>query len=78
MGTTYASKITDEASMKTQTAIPAFLVRANYVIDPADKAAFKSLVTRMAKGATQHEGCCFLNAAQDVHDLTYFTWLKVG
>ncbi len=58
--------------MNTYDKVPAFLVRANYAIDPADTAAFKALVTRMAKGATQHEGCCFLNAAQDVIDPNIF------
>lgn len=58
--------------MTTQPGVPAFLVRARYLIDPADTPAFKAIVTRMAAHANSREGCCFLNAAQDVLDANTF------
>lgn len=58
--------------MTSQPSVPAFLVRARYVIDPADTPAFKAIATRMAEHANQQDGCCFLNAAQDVLDPNIF------
>jgi quinol monooxygenase YgiN len=58
--------------MTTQHSVPAFLVRARYVIDPPDTPEFKAIVMRMAAHANSQQGCCFLNAAQDVLDPNTF------
>lgn len=54
--------------MTDQTAKPALLISASYVLDPADTAAYKALAAHMTKAARARPGCVFLNAAQDVLD----------
>ncbi|MDH7972851.1 antibiotic biosynthesis monooxygenase [Sphingomonas sp. AR_OL41] len=58
--------------MALERAVPAFLISARYVVDPADTAAYKALAGRMAEAAHRRAGCSFLNAAQDVLDPNIF------
>ena len=47
--------------MNNQSATPAFLIHATYVINPADTAAFKTVVTRKwRKPREQRLAACFL------------------
>ncbi|MEG3175362.1 antibiotic biosynthesis monooxygenase [Sphingomonas sp. RB3P16] len=53
-------------------ATPAFLIVANYVLDPADAEAFQRIAARMAEQAKRRPGNVFLNAARDVADPNIF------
>lgn len=58
--------------MINQSATPAFLIHATYVIDPADTAAFRTIVTEMAEAARTAPGCLFLEATQSVTNSNAF------
>lgn len=55
---------------------PAFLIKATYVIDPADIEVFKAIAGRFAVEVVQRHGCAFLNATQDVLDPTVFNLIE--